>query len=231
MIPTFLGQAVLGAAANCTATAWTGTAAQEDTELGLSSGTTAYSAAPGVLVTGVLTGTSSGAVTTAKSALTALANAPGPLVVPTGRSAVPGGGGVQLTAAAAAGATSLSVASTAGFVAGQLIQLQSVGQPGIWGQVNVTAITSATALAVSATPFALLAGDLVASGPLQPYATLFPAGAATALPGLETYPGWDTFAACYFGPNDVTFGSTTGSGSAYQCTYAAIFRRALPGAN
>ncbi len=204
MTPTFMGQAVLGAAS----------------ALSCSNGGSTLA------VSGVLAGTSSGAVTTAQNALKALAldngGGAGPLIVPTGFSAVPSAQTTPITASAAVGATSLAVQSTAGLAAGQWVILMSALRPGIMERVQITAITNATTLAVAATTYNYQANDLVAAGPLCPWASLFPSGANAAMPPGENYPGWDRWTA-EFALSDATFGSITGGGSAYQCTFTVNF--------
>lgn len=204
MTPSFMGQAVLGSANALTVN---------------NGGNT-------LNVSGVLTGTTSAAVTAAQTALLALASTngggAGPLIVPTGYSAVPGSNIAQLTAEAAPGATSLSVTSTAGLGAGSIISLESAARPGLFERATVTATpTNNTTLAVSALVNPYLVGDIVATGPLG-VASLDPQGPATPLPGGVNYPGWDTWQAT-FPSSGVNFGSTTGSGSAYQCTYTVAF--------
>ena len=85
----FLGADVLGDPDQLTASIFTGGALQEDSFLGLEPGTTTHGPCSGggaVAVAGVLVGATESDVAAAQGALTSLAPATGPLIVPTGLS-------------------------------------------------------------------------------------------------------------------------------------------------
>jgi hypothetical protein len=239
MTPTFNGQSVFGTIA--TAGYFVGTAAQEDTLLGNSGGTTTIgpcaSDGPAIAVTGTLSGSTTGNLNTAKASLSGLAGAVGTLVLPTGRSSNPGAyTPTTLTAAATqtlqtptyasyggvpTAPTALVVASVAGLAVGQAITVQSVTSPNA-DQAVITAIASLTLTVAPPLRHGYAVGDLV--GPLavlQPYQTL---GSGANPPGWDTWPGYA------FAATDLVFGSTTGSGP-YTCTYSLVLRQAAGSAD
>jgi len=90
MTPLFSGQAVLGDPNQLVAAIFTGSAADEDSFLGLTPGTIQYGPCepPGgaIAVTGVLTGPDVPTIQAAQQALSALSLTSGSLLVPTGLS-------------------------------------------------------------------------------------------------------------------------------------------------
>jgi hypothetical protein len=90
MIPLFSGQAVFGDPNQFVAAVFTGSAADEDSFLGLTPGTTQYGPCepPGgaIAITGVLTGPDVPTIQAAQQTLSALSLMGGSLLVPTGLS-------------------------------------------------------------------------------------------------------------------------------------------------
>lgn len=204
---TFLGQELLGPVASAIAVPMAG----------------------GVQLSGILTASTFAGVTAAQDALAALVGLTGPLVVPTGFSAVPSASGVMvLTGPVAPGGAALPVGAAPGVVSGTLLTLASAARPGIMEVVTATGPISAGAVPITVTRHGYQVGDLATTGPLSPYFSLMPGGPNTPLPGNELYPGWDCWPSVFLAPG-LFFGAITGTGP-YECTYLAQFTNAVGGA-